>query len=51
MPTVAMDNMIGMKIVPMGVQRYGEHYIKRKDPKAGTTYWATNDPLLLTQRT
>lgn len=44
MPTVAMDNLIGMKVVPMGVQRYGEHFIKRKDPKGRTYYWATNDP-------
>ena len=44
MPTVAMDKMLGLKIVPMGVQRYGEHYIKRKDPKGRTYYWATNDP-------
>jgi 5'-nucleotidase len=28
----------------MGVARYGEHYIKRKDPKGRTYYWATNDP-------
>ena len=30
--------------VPMGVQRYGEHYIKRKDPKGRDYYWSTNDP-------
>jgi 5'-nucleotidase len=26
------------------VQRYGEHFIKRKDPRGRTYYWATNDP-------
>ena len=31
-------------IVPMGVSRYGEHFIKRTDPRGRTYYWATNDP-------
>jgi len=31
-------------IVPMGVERYGDHYIKRKDPKGRDYYWSTNDP-------
>jgi len=31
-------------IVPMGVERYGEHYIRRQDPKGRDYYWATNDP-------
>lgn len=31
-------------IVPMGVERYGENYIKRQDPKGRDYYWATNDP-------
>lgn len=31
-------------IVPMGVERYGEHYIKRQDPKGRDYFWATNDP-------
>ncbi|HND54604.1 MAG TPA: 5'/3'-nucleotidase SurE [Pirellulaceae bacterium] len=48
-PTSAMNadaagNPIELRIVPMGVQRYGEHFIKRKDPKGRTYYWATNDP-------
>lgn len=33
-----------VEIVPMGVERYGEHYIKRQDPKGRDYYWATNDP-------
>ena len=28
----------------MGVARYGEHFIKRQDPKGRNYYWATGDP-------
>jgi 5'-nucleotidase len=31
-------------IVPMGVERYGDQYIKRQDPKGRNYYWSTNDP-------
>ncbi|MEI8210521.1 MAG: 5'/3'-nucleotidase SurE [Planctomycetota bacterium] len=31
-------------LVPMGVERYGDHYIKRQDPKGRFYYWSTNDP-------
>jgi 5'-nucleotidase len=43
-PTKAIDNPQGVKVVPMGVARYGEHFIKRVDPRGRTYYWATNDP-------
>ena len=33
-----------VQVVPMGVERYGEHYIKRQDPKGRDYFWATNDP-------
>lgn len=33
-----------VKCVPMGVERYGEHYICRQDPKGRNYYWSTNDP-------
>lgn len=33
-----------VKVVPMGIERYGEHYIRRQDPKGRDYYWATNDP-------
>lgn len=33
-----------VRIVPMGVMRYGEHYLRRTDPKGRTYYWATNEP-------
>ena len=28
----------------MGTNRYGEHYVKRADPKGRDYFWATNDP-------
>ena len=31
-------------IVPMGIERYGDHYIKRQDPKGRDYYWSTTDP-------
>lgn len=44
-PTVATHREHNeIKVVPMGVSRYGEHFIKGKDPKGRTYYWATNDP-------
>lgn len=33
-----------LRVVPMGVARYGEHFLKRTDPKGRPYYWATNDP-------
>lgn len=44
MPTRAMSEPSAVRVVPMGVSRYGEHYIKRKDPRGRTYYWATNEP-------
>ena len=43
-PTAALSGTPQVKIVPMGVQRYGEHFIKRQDPRGRQYYWATNDP-------
>jgi 5'-nucleotidase len=43
-PTAACEAPADVKIVPMGVSRYGEHYIKRTDPRGRSYYWATNDP-------
>ena len=43
-PTAAMDEPKGLRVVPMGVERYGELYIKRQDPKGRDYFWATNDP-------
>ena len=33
-----------VECVPMGVERYGEQYICRQDPKGRNYYWSTNDP-------
>jgi 5'-nucleotidase len=43
-PTAALKTPKGMRVVPMGVARYGEHYLKRIDPRGRPYYWATNDP-------
>jgi 5'-nucleotidase len=43
-PTLALLRPAPVRMVPMGVARYGEHFLKRKDPKGRTYYWATNDP-------
>ena len=43
-PTRAFLQPTELRIVPMGVARYGEHFIKRKDPKGRNYYWATSDP-------
>ena len=43
-PTSAIENPQGLRVVPMGVERHGEHYIKRIDPKGRPYYWATNEP-------
>ena len=43
-PTSAIDRPTEVRVVPMGVARYGEHFIRRKDPKGRTYYWATGEP-------
>jgi 5'-nucleotidase len=43
-PTVALQTPRGIKVVPMGIERYGEHFIRRQDPRGRTYYWATGDP-------
>jgi 5'-nucleotidase len=43
-PTAAIHAPKGVKVVPMGVAHYGEHFIKRQDPKGRSYYWATGDP-------
>lgn len=49
MPTAAVrlaasGGIPEVHVVPMGVERYGEQYICRKDPKGRDYYWSTNDP-------
>lgn len=43
-PTAAVQRTSQVRVVPMGVARYGEHYIKRTDPRGRPYYWATNEP-------
>ncbi|MBI85851.1 MAG: 5'/3'-nucleotidase SurE [Planctomycetaceae bacterium] len=43
-PTVAVERAGEVRVVPMGVMRYGEHFLRRQDPKGRTYYWATTDP-------
>jgi 5'-nucleotidase len=43
-PTAACAGPSEVRVVPMGVSRYGEQFIKRTDPRGRAYYWATNDP-------
>lgn len=43
-PTVAIHQTRELKIVPMSILRYGEQFIKRKDPRGRTYYWASPEP-------
>ena len=43
-PTAAIGQPKGVRVVPMGVARYGEHFDKRIDPRGRPYFWATNDP-------
>jgi 5'-nucleotidase len=43
-PTAALDKPPHVKIVPMGVQQYGEKYEKRTDPRGRNYYWAMGGP-------
>ncbi len=43
-PTAAIAGGAEVRVVPMGVARYGEHFIKRTDPRGRPYFWATNDP-------
>lgn len=44
-PTAAIERQTpDVCVVPMGVARYGQHFVKCQDPKGRSYYWATNDP-------
>ena len=47
-PTAAVEKKTQIRVVPMGLARYGTHFIRRKDPKGRTYYWATTDPAPVT---
>ncbi len=44
MPTSALTNSAEVRVVPMGVSRYGEKFEKRIDPRGRSYFWATSDP-------
>jgi 5'-nucleotidase len=39
-PTIALDREIRLRVVPMGIQQYGEKYEKRTDPRGRPYFWA-----------
>lgn len=43
-PTAATRQNAEVRVVPMGLSRYGENFIRRKDPIGRTYFWATTDP-------
>ena len=45
-PTAALqrDEVGPPRVVPMGVARYGEEFLERRDPRGRRYFWATNDP-------
>jgi len=43
-PIAALKGNSELRVVPMGVARYGEHFEKRTDPRGRDYFWATNDP-------
>jgi 5'-nucleotidase len=44
-PTAALHGPSEVRVVPMGVGRYGEEFEERRDPKGRPYYWATGGPL------
>jgi 5'-nucleotidase len=43
-PTRALRGRPSLRVVPMGVARFGEAFERRVDPRGRSYYWATNDP-------
>ena len=43
-PTRALHEPSSLRVVPMGVARYGEKYEKRTDPRGRNYFWATSEP-------
>ncbi|MBX7167941.1 MAG: 5'/3'-nucleotidase SurE [Pirellulales bacterium] len=43
-PLAALTQPAQLRLVPMGVSRYGEQFERRVDPRGRNYYWATNDP-------
>jgi 5'-nucleotidase len=46
-PTVALDSAKRkLKVVPMGLERVGQQYEKRTDPRGRSYFWALSDPVV-----
>ena len=43
-PAAALGGSYEVHVVPMGIRRYGERFIRRTDPQGRRYYWATLDP-------
>jgi 5'-nucleotidase len=43
-PTSALEGQPQVRVVPMGVARYGERFERRVDPRGRNYYWSTSDP-------
>jgi 5'-nucleotidase len=43
-PTVALARQPEVLVVPMGVERYGEKFEKRVDPRGRNYFWAASEP-------
>jgi 5'-nucleotidase len=45
-PEATLEGPRGVKVLPMGVHRYGEFMERRKDPRGRTYYWSGSDKQL-----
>ncbi len=43
-PTSATMKGTEIHVVPMGLERFGERFLKRQDPRGRTYYWASGEP-------
>ena len=43
-PTRALQESRGLRVLPVSLARYGESYIQRQDPKQRPYYWSTDSP-------
>jgi len=43
-PIAALEKSPEVRLVPMGVSRWGEGFIQRRDPRGRRYFWATNEP-------
>ena len=43
-PTAALTAPSPVRVVPMSLARFGDQFLRRRDPKGRNYYWATTDP-------